>query len=319
MSNDSKTATQATFNVASSTSTHPSILIANDTGIASYLAQLRERSAKWKARGGRFWLVAAVAAVVAGAVAGAALFLGADSAVSAALDIPAQIAAAMPSKGVSQLQQATDPATSALVTLGFVLGPMAILGGCLLWMASVIETSKAFQFMFMGGVMIFGSMLLHDGTSGSEGERGQKREVVSWVAASPLAQSPAGLYVRAQAELGREGSQDTAILKEAAASLRSGSADFETSPRVVYEIEHAAFGSVKTPAAKAYADAHIGNVLMLQNIAIVFGAIALGAGCIALLLSLLGWSLARRLRRLLTGISHQHLDPETDESESRSA
>lgn len=119
------------------------------------------------------------------------------------------------------------------------------------------------------------------------------------------------LYVTAQADLAK-GIERTAALNQAAAQLRSTTAQFVAKPEIAYLIERGADGRVETVAAKSYfetatareANARLANG-MLTAAAVVSTTIGTG-------LFLLGLLFRKRYSRIRALLSFGYAGPESD-------
>ena len=274
-------------------------------GVGPQMSELKRREAKWWRRGKTVALIGGVFGILAVVAMGAVSILWPASLSMSELDVPSQIAAALPSEASSALDAidlVTTGMTETILTLGLYLGILIFFVGLVMWM--IAETSLA---PAVAGLSMAALSFLLQSTSGlgsADPARETEVAVVRFVEASALARTPAGLYVRAQEALSREelSAKDRALLKAAADSLQGPSPGFAPQPRAVALIEQAAYGKARSPAAVQYAKARSEKSKLFRALSSIFAVLAGTGAVVSVTLCLLGSSVGRRRQRLSDSI-----------------
>ncbi|MCU1144358.1 hypothetical protein [Stenotrophomonas maltophilia] len=274
-------------------------------GVGPQMSELKRREAKWWRRGKTVALIGGVLGILAVVAMGAVSILWPASLSMSELDVPSQIAAALPSEASSALDAidlATTGMTKTILALGLYLGILIFFVGLGMWM--IAETSLAlpavgFSFAALSFLMQSTGVL-----DSADSARGTEVNVVRLVEASALASTPAGLYVRAQEALSHEelSAKDRALLKAAADSLQGPSPGFAPQPRAAALIEQAAYGKARSPAAVQYAEARSGKSKLFRALSSIFAVLACTGAVVSVTLCLLGGSVGRRRQRLSDSI-----------------
>lgn len=278
-------------------------------GIDTHMAELRAISAKWWRRGKKVWICTATIALLAAVAMGASHLLEPGGAFGADLDIPAQITTAMPDNWTALGMRMTTAVGSMYSSFGkftLPLGFLIILAGTLRWMLSDTDSTPMLMPMAMGSSLIAFSLIAGPdlGIGETHTTEDQNRQLVSWIESSSLADTPAGLYVRAQAALSTTGGakKDPGLFRAAARALQPSTHDFEPTPRSVYFIEQAAYGFARSPAAVGFVNSRLHKMSITKTLATVLGSTAIAGFIVALTFSVLGWLVHRRWRRLRQAI-----------------
>ncbi|MCU1137001.1 hypothetical protein [Stenotrophomonas maltophilia] len=278
-------------------------------GIDTHMAELRAISAKWWRCGKRVWICTATIALLAALAMGASYFFEPGGAFGADLDIPAQITAAMPDNWTTLGMRMTTAVGSMYSSIGkftLPLGFLILVGGALRWMLTDSDSTSPMMPLAMGSSLIAFSLIAGPelGYGDTPTTEEQNRELVSWIESSSLADSPAGLYVRAQAALStKDGAgKDPELFRAAARAIQTSTYDFEPVPRSLYFIEQAAYGFARSPAAVGYVNARLYKKSTAKTLATALGSASTVGFIVAMTYSVLGLLVHRRWRRLRQSI-----------------
>ncbi|UXF78771.1 hypothetical protein K7573_20640 (plasmid) [Stenotrophomonas maltophilia] len=274
-------------------------------GVGPQMSELKQRETRWWRRGKTVALIGGVFGILTVVALCAMPILWPASLSMSELDVPSQIAAALPSEASSALNAIDFPIkgmTETFLQLGLYLGILMFFVGLAMWM--LLETSLAPA--VAGLSMAALSFMLQSTGSLDSADSATRTEmaVVRSVEASALASTPAGLYVRAQEALSREelNAKDRALLKAAADSMQGASPGFVPQPRVAALIEQAAYGKARSPAAVQYAEARSVKSNLFRALTSIFAVLAGTGAVVSVTLCLLGSSVGRRRQRLSDSI-----------------
>lgn len=274
-------------------------------GVGPQMSELKQRETRWWRRGKTVALIGGVFGILTVVALCAMPILWPASLSMSELDVPSQIAAALPSEARSAGEALNLKVVfmgDELLQLGLVLGILIFFVGLAMWMLLETSLAPAVAGLSMAALSF---MLQSTGSLDSADPAGQPEvAVVRLVEASALASTPAGLYVRAQEALSREelNAKDRALLKAAADSMQGASPGFAPQPRVAALIEQAAYGKARSPAAVQYAEARSVKSNLFRALTSIFAVLAGTGAVVSVSLCLLGSSVGRRRQRLSDSI-----------------